>query len=130
MPKYENSRQTLINKKEFHRNSFRPSKKPNSCVINESQFNRRTCYGEIPRKGCVPTPYLPQSLAFINALLLNYFARPDFNLTWSGFFLGNFINEYYRLKLVRIQIDHKRGGRPDEKNNYLYIRFYCFMYFS
>jgi len=43
-------------------NPLRPSKKPNSGVINENPFNRRTI--------CTP-----QSRAFINALLLNYFAR-------------------------------------------------------
>jgi len=43
----------------------RPTKKPNSCVINESPFNQRTI--------CTP-----QSRAFINALLLNFFARSDF----------------------------------------------------
>jgi len=58
--------------------ALRPSKKPNSCVINESQFNQRTCYGDIPWRGVSPYLKLPQSLAFINALLLNFFARSDF----------------------------------------------------
>jgi len=58
--------------------ALRPSKKPNSCVINESPFNQRTCYGDISLKGCVPIHYTPQARAFINALLLNFFARSDF----------------------------------------------------
>ena len=85
---------------------LRPSKKPNSCVINESQFNQRTCYGDIPRD--IPrrgvsqnlnpgvSPYLipPQSLAFINALLLNFFARPDFidTLRWRVVPANYFLN--------------------------------------